>query len=70
MRLFTICSRLEYEKNGEKHHRWFSVGELIINESGKMHMRLYQLPETRFYLFDKEETLPSVDADTNKELPE
>lgn len=64
MRLLKICTALDYEKNGEKRRIWRKVGELFNNDSGRMFIRLYQQPETRFYVFDNDEK-PKVELEAD-----
>ena len=67
MRLFNVCTRSIYEKDGVKKRKYYKVGEFAIDEAtGSMYMFLYHYPEQRFYLFDKEDQLVSVDRETNK----
>lgn len=71
MRLYHIATRREYEKDGEKRSKYYKTGELHIDEStGRMFMRLYQNPGLRYYFFDADDKLPTIDADTNTETPE
>lgn len=71
MRLYTICTRREYEKDGVKRSKYYKAGEFHVDEStGHMFMRLYHNPGLRCFFFDNEEKLPSIDSETNKELPE
>lgn len=55
MQVFNICTKKEYEKDGEKKVKWYKVGFLKIAESGKKYIKLYMLPQTEFYVFDREE---------------
>ena len=71
MRIFNIATRSEYNNDGEAKRTYYKAGELHIDEAtGKMFMRLYHNPRIRYFFFDSEEKLPSVNADTNTELPE
>lgn len=71
MRIFHIATRRDYLKDGEQKRKYYKTGELHVDEAtGRMFMRLYQTPEIRYYFFDTEEKLPTVDADTNAERPE
>lgn len=63
MRLLKICTVLDYEKDGEKRRIWRKIGELFNTNSGRMFIRLYQQPETRFYVFDVDEK-PKVEIET------
>lgn len=50
-----ICSKREYEQNGEKKTKWLNVGTLRTNDAGKMFIDLNILPNTPLYVFDKKE---------------
>lgn len=55
MQLFNICTKKEYENNGEKKIKWYKVGVMKIADSGKKYIKLYQQPLTEFFVFDKDE---------------
>ena len=55
MQLFHICTKKEYEKNGEKKVKWYRVGFMKTADSGKRYIKLYQQPDTEFFVFDREE---------------
>lgn len=52
MQLFNICTKREYEKDGEKKVKWYRVGHLKVTESGKRYIKLYHQPDTEFIVFD------------------
>ncbi len=56
MQLFNICTKKEYEKDGEKKVKWYKVGFLKIAESGKKYVKLFHQPNTEFYVFDRDES--------------
>ena len=60
MQLFNICTKKEYEKDGEKKVKWYKVGFLKIAESGKRYIKLYMLPQTEFFVFDQNDSAPQV----------
>jgi len=55
MLMYNICTRKEYEKDGEKKVKWYRVGALKIADSGKKYIKLFQQPDTEFFVFDVEE---------------
>jgi len=55
MHLYNICTKKEYEANGEKRAKWYRVGVLKINAIGKMYIKLFQQPDTEFFVFDFED---------------
>ena len=63
MQLFNICTKKEYEKDGEKKVNWYKVGVLKIADSGKQYIRLFQQPRTEFYVFNRDDAPqgPKVD---------
>lgn len=60
MRIYHVCSRRFYEKDGEKKMKWYKVGFLKETDSGKKYLHLHLLPQTEFFLFEKEEALPEI----------
>ena len=55
MKLFHICTKKEYEKDGEKKINWYRVGFLKVAESGRKYLTLFHQPNTEFFVFDREE---------------
>jgi len=53
MRLFDICTRKVYIKDGESKEKWYRAGLLKETDKGTMYIRLYNQPDTDFYLFEK-----------------
>ena len=59
MQLFDICTRKDYEKDGEHKVKWYKVGVFKIADSGKKYIKLFHQPEIEFFVFDrKEKTYP------------
>ena len=58
MQLFNICTKKDYEKNGEKKTKWYKVGVMKIADSGKKYIKLFQQPHTEFFVFDRDEAVP------------
>ncbi|MBP6977623.1 MAG: hypothetical protein KBB71_04845 [Lentimicrobiaceae bacterium] len=61
MKLFDICTRKIYEKEGQKKMKWYRTGILKETDQGTRFLRLFNQPETDFFIFEKDE------AQTKKE---
>jgi len=55
MRLFDICTRKFYEKDGEAKVKWYRAGIMKETDQGTRFIRLFQQPETDFLVFEKKE---------------
>lgn len=55
MQLLDICAKREFTKNGETKVKWYKVGTLKIADSEKKYIRLFQQPQTEFFVFDQKE---------------
>jgi hypothetical protein len=55
MLIYDICVRRNYEKNGEKKIKWYKVGFLKVVGTGKKYIRLFQQPNTEFFVFEPKE---------------
>ena len=55
MRLFDICTRKFYEKDGEAKVKWDRAGIMKETDKGTRFIRLFHQPETDFLVFEKEE---------------
>jgi len=55
MQLFDICTKKDYEKNGEQKTKWYKIGFMKIADSGKKYIKLFQQPHTEFFVFEKDE---------------
>jgi hypothetical protein len=65
MRVFNICSKKEYEKDGEKKVKWYKVGFLKVADSGRQYIKLFHQPHTEFYVFDKDEPVGKIEVEAN-----
>jgi len=54
MKLFDICTRKFYEKDGEKKMKWYRAGILKETDKGSRFIRFFHQPETDFFIFEKE----------------
>lgn len=48
-----ICTKKEYEKNGEKKTIWLKVGVLKTTDEGKRFIELSLFPNTPMYVFEQ-----------------
>jgi len=55
MRLFDICTRKFYEKEGEKKVKWYRAGIMKETDQGTRFLRLFHQPETDFFVYEKVE---------------
>jgi len=62
MQLFNICTKREYEVNGDKKIKWYKIGVLKITDGQKKYIRLYHAPQTELYVFDREELSPETES--------
>ena len=56
MRLFDICTRKFYEKDGEAKVKWYRAGIMKETDKGTRFIRLFSQPETDFLVFEKQES--------------
>lgn len=52
MKFENICTKKEYESNGEKKVTWLRCGTLRTNDEGKKFIELNHLPGVTFYVFE------------------
>ena len=53
MKLFDICTRKFYEKEGEKKVKWYRAGVMKETDQGTRFLRLFHQPETDFFVLEK-----------------
>lgn len=58
MKLLDVCTRVVYHRNGKQQVKWFKAGIVKISDTGKLYLRLFQQPETDFFVFDREQKEP------------
>jgi hypothetical protein len=68
MKLFDICTRKFYEKEGEKKIKWYRAGILKETDRGSRFLRLFNQPETDFFIFEKEETGPRDEENKSESI--
>jgi hypothetical protein len=55
MKLFHICTKKDFEKDGEKKTKWYRIGILKEADSGRKYMKLFHQPDVEFFVFEREE---------------
>ena len=60
MKLFDVCSRRFYLKDGIRKVIWYKAGFLKETEKGARYLRLFNQPETDFLVFEKVEPLEAL----------
>ena len=55
MKLFDVCTRKFYEKNGEKKVNWYRAGMMKETDQGSRYIRFFSQPETDFFIFERVE---------------
>ena len=53
MRLFDICTRKFYEKDGEHKVKWYRAGLMKETDQGTRFIRFFNQPDTDFLVFEK-----------------
>lgn len=56
MKLFDVCTRKFYEKDGEKKVKWYKAGQMKETDSGARYLRLFHQPMIDFFIFEKEDS--------------
>lgn len=54
MRLFDVCTKKVFERDGEKKEKWYKAGIMKITDRGHHYLRLFHQPQNDFYLFERE----------------
>ena len=62
MQVLNICSKKEYEADGEKKVKWYKVGFLKIADSGKQYIKLFLFPETELFVFDRDQEVGKLEV--------
>ena len=63
MQLFSVCTKKEFEENGEKKMKFYKVGVIKITDRGTKYLRLFHQPSTDFHIFDNEPRLETIQID-------
>lgn len=62
MKIFNVFARRVFEDNGVKKVKCFKIGYIKETEKGTSYLRLFQQPDTDFFITEKE-LLPIIDID-------
>jgi hypothetical protein len=65
MKLFNICTRKDFDKEGIRKSVWYKVGLLKEADSGRMYIKMYHQPSTEFFVFEKDENVALGDGQEN-----
>ncbi len=57
MKLFNICTRKDFDKDGIRKSVWYKVGLLKEADSGRMYIKMYHQPQTEFFVFENDENV-------------
>lgn len=66
MKYYDVCTKREYEHEGQQKAQWFRVGTLKETDHGGRYLRLNHLPDITFYVFDQEDREDSETSDTEE----
>ena len=58
MQLLDVCAKREYEKEGKKESKFYRIGYIKISDAGKMYLRLYIMPQSEFFIMNRNEDIP------------
>lgn len=58
-KLFDVLTRKIYDENGERKLKWYKVGYLKETDKNTKFLRLFQQPDTEFFISEKEK-LPNI----------
>jgi len=53
MKYFNICTKKEFESNGQKKKKWLNCGTMRVTDDGKQYLELNMFPNTPFYVFEQ-----------------
>ena len=59
MKIYNICSKKTFEKNGETKTVWLNCGSMRETDDGKRFIELNIFPNTSFYVFEPKPKEPS-----------
>jgi len=64
MRFLNVLTKREYQKDGETKYQWYRVGYIKESENGGIFLRLFQHPNTEFFVFELDENkTPDLQVD-------
>lgn len=63
MQLFDVFSKKVFEKEGEQKIISYKVGAMKITDRNNIYLRLFQNPNTEFFIKERESSLPIIGAE-------
>ena len=65
MKLYSICTKKTYTKDGQEKNIWLTAGTMRETDDGKRFIQLNHLPDVSFYVFEPKEkdAAPAKKAD-------
>lgn len=60
MQLYDVCTKRNYEVEGEKKVKWYKAGFMKTTDKGNSYIRLYNQPDIDFHVFPRETELPEI----------
>ncbi len=61
MKVFNICAKRKYIKDGKLEIKYYKVGTLKVREDGQRFLLLFQQPQVQYCVFEQgEEPLPII----------
>lgn len=63
MKFLNVCSKKIIEKDGVKRIKWYKVGSIKITDNENKYLMLFQQPNSDFYVFDQDPTLPVIQTE-------
>jgi len=55
MKVYNICTKKTYEKDGETKTVWLNAGTMRETDDGKRFIQLNHIPDVSFYVFEPKE---------------
>lgn len=63
MQIFDVFTKKVYEKEGEQRVISYKAGALKVTDRGNMYLRLFHIPNTDFYVRERDSDLPTVNLE-------
>jgi hypothetical protein len=63
MKLFDVFTKKVFEKDGEQKVKSYKAGAMKITDRGNMYLRLFHIPDTDFYIQEREPNMPIIEME-------
>ena len=64
MKFLNVFTKREFKKDGEVKSQWYRVGYLKFSENGGIYLRLFQYPNTEFFVMEPEDNkVPDIQVE-------